>query len=134
MSRKPPPSRVPPHADTALVYSTERGGSTCPACRRALPDCVCAARADAQALADLARNGGTVRVSRQTAGRGGKAVTLVRDVPLPAAELAALAQALRSACGAGGTLKDRVIEVQGDHVERLVALLAQRGLRVRKAS
>ena len=68
-----------------------------------------------------------MRVSRETKGRGGKAVTLVRGLALDEATLAALGKRLRTACGAGGTVKDGVIEVQGDHVERIMALLQAEG-------
>ena len=73
-----------------------------------------------------------MRVGRETKGRGGKAVTLVRGLALPAAELTALGKQLRNACGAGGTVKDGVLEVQGDHVERVMALLQQQGLKVKR--
>ena len=100
----------------------------CPACRRPLAQCACASSAGAPAPGD-----GIVRVGRETKGRGGKAVTLVRGLPLDAATLAALGKRLRSACGAGGTQKDGVIEVQGEHVDRLVALLQGEGWRVKRA-
>jgi len=106
-----------------LVYSTE-GGRMCPQCRQPLTACECAAQA---AKAALAKSDGVVRVSRETKGRGGKAVTLVRGVPLVAEDLAALGKRLRTACGSGGTVKEGVIEVQGDHADRLVALLAAEG-------
>ena len=80
-----------------LVYSTE-GGRMCPQCRQPLTACECAAQA---AKAALAKSDGVVRVSRETKGRGGKAVTLVRGVPLPPDDLAALAKRLRTACGSG---------------------------------
>ena len=76
---------------------------------------------------------GIVRVQRETKGRGGKAVTVVRGVPLDAAALAKLGQELKAACGSGGTVKDGTIEVQGDHVEKVMAWLSQRGLRVKRA-
>ena len=108
-----------------LVYSTE-GGRMCPGCRRPLAACVCAA--GPAPTAD-----GIVRVSRETQGRGGKAVTLVRGLPIDAAALVALGKRLRSACGAGGTVKDGVIEVQGDHAERIVALLRTEGWAAKRA-
>jgi translation initiation factor 1 len=114
-------------ASSGLVYSTE-GGRMCPACRHPLTECACAANQPAVPQGD-----GIVRVSRETKGRGGKAVTLVRGLTLDDAALAALGKRLRSACGAGGTLKDGVIEVQGDHVDRLVALLQAEGWRVKRA-
>jgi translation initiation factor 1 len=109
----------------ALVYSTE-AGRMCPQCRKPLAACACA-KATARPAGD-----GIVRVGRETKGRGGKAVTLVRGLPLDDAALVALGKRLRSACGAGGTVKDGVIEVQGDHVERLLALLQAEGWRVKR--
>lgn len=109
-----------------LVYSTD-SGRMCPQCRQPLAACACA-KAPARPAGD-----GIVRVSRETHGRGGKAVTLVRGLPLDDAALAALGKRLRSACGAGGTQKDGVIEVQGDHVDRLMALLQAEGWRVKRA-
>ncbi|MBF9264522.1 translation initiation factor [Paracidovorax cattleyae] len=76
---------------------------------------------------------GIVRVSRETKGRGGKAVTVVKGMALPAAELAQLGRQLKAACGTGGTAKDGVIEVQGDHVERVMQALQALGHRVRRA-
>jgi translation initiation factor 1 len=110
-----------------LVYSTE-GGRMCPACRRPVDDCACAAQAAA-----VPRGDGVVRVSRETKGRGGKAVTLVRGVALDALALAALGKRLRTACGSGGTVKDGVIEVQGDHCERVIGLLKGEGWVVKRA-
>lgn len=109
-----------------LVYSTE-GGRMCPRCRAPLAQCSC------KVAAKSAPGDGIVRVSRETKGRGGKAVTLVRGLPLDTDALAALGKQLRSACGAGGTVKDGVLEVQGEHVERLVTLLQQRGWTVKRA-
>jgi translation initiation factor 1 len=109
-----------------LVYSTE-GGRMCPQCRHPVAACQCKA-APRHAAGD-----GVVRVSRETKGRGGKAVTLVRGVPLEPDALAALGKQLRNACGAGGTLKDGVLEVQGDHVERVMQLLQQQGWTVKRA-
>lgn len=110
-----------------LVYSTD-AGRMCPACRKPLGDCICTVRPRPAAQGD-----GIVRVSRETKGRGGKAVTLVRGLPLDDLALAALGKRLRTACGAGGTLKDGVIEVQGDHADRLVTLLQAEGWRVKRA-
>jgi translation initiation factor 1 len=118
-------SRTP--STGGLVYSTETG-RMCPACRRPLAECACDANKRPIATGD-----GIVRVSRETKGRGGKAVTLVRGLPLDDAALAALGKRLRSACGVGGTQKDGVIELQGDLVARLLALLQAEGWRARRA-
>ena len=109
-----------------LVYSTE-SGRMCPDCREPIAQCICK-----QALARPAGDG-IVRVSRETKGRAGKGVTLVKGVPLIDAELTALGKELKAACGSGGTVKDGVIEVQGDHVERVMALLVAKGYRVKRA-
>jgi translation initiation factor 1 len=109
-----------------LVYSTE-GGRMCPQCRKPLGECVCAS-APPRAPGD-----GVVRVSRETKGRGGKAVTLVRGLPLDDAALAALGKRIKTACGSGGTVKDAVIEVQGDHCERVMDWLKKEGWSVKRA-
>ncbi len=109
-----------------LVYSTD-SGRTCPVCRQAIADCRCAA-----AKSTLAGDG-VIRVSRETKGRGGKTVTVVRGAAGDAAELGALGKQLRSACGSGGTVKDGVIEIQGDHAERVVILLQTQGKQVKRA-
>lgn len=105
----------------ALVYSTE-GGRICPQCRQPQASCRCVRQAK-QAV----RGDGQVRVSRERGGRGGKTVTLVRGLALDAAALEALGKRLRSACGAGGSAKEGVLEIQGDHVERVLALLVAEG-------
>ena len=110
----------------ALVYSTETG-RTCPDCRQPVAQCTCRSAQVAPA-AD-----GVLRVWRETKGRGGKAVTLVKGLGGDAAALAAQARQLRTACGSGGTVKDGVIEVQGDHVERVIAQLQAQGHRVKRA-
>ena len=111
-----------------LVYSTE-SGRMCPDCRQAAAQCQC--RQDRQAAQPA--GDGVVRVSRQTKGRGGKAVTVVSGVPLAAPALDALAKQLKAACGSGGTVKDGVIEVQGDHCEKLMALLQAQGYKVKRS-
>jgi translation initiation factor 1 len=110
-----------------LVYSTEVG-RTCPECRQALAQCSCKAAANAAPAGD-----GVVRVSRQTKGRGGKSVTLVKGLALDALSLAALGKQLRTACGSGGTVKDGVIEVQGDHCELVIEALRQHGHQAKRA-
>ncbi len=113
--------------NTRLVYSTETG-RTCPQCRQALAACACA-----QQAASRLRGDGRVRVSRESAGRGGKVVTVVRGLALTDAQIAELGKQLRSACGSGGTAKDGVVEVQGDQVERVLAWLQAAGHAARRA-
>jgi translation initiation factor 1 len=109
-----------------VVYSTGQG-RMCPACGRPLAQCACKSGVTRPA------GDGVVRVGRQTQGRKGKGVTVVTGVPLAGPELAALATELKKRCGSGGTLKDGVIEIQGDHRDLLVALLTQRGWTVKRA-
>ena len=71
--------------------------------------------------------------SRETKGRGVKSVTVIRGVPLESTGLERLGKQLRTSCGAGGTVKDGVIEVQGDHVERVIDLLRPHGWGVKRA-
>jgi len=72
-------------------------------------------------------------VQRESKGRGGKTVTVVRGLPLDADALAALGKALRTACGTGGTVRDSQLELQGDHVDAVLAALSARGLRAKRA-
>ncbi len=109
-----------------LVYSSEHG-RMCPGCSRPQKECACA-RKQAAAPSD-----GVVRVARQTKGRKGKGVTVVTGLPLGADALAALARDLKKTCGSGGTVRDGVIEIQGEHRDALVAELIRRGWAARRA-
>jgi len=74
----------------------------------------------------------TVKVSRETAGRRGKGVTTVFDVPLDEAGLLELAARLKQRCGTGGTVKDGCIEIQGDQRERLIVELEKMGYKAKR--
>ncbi len=117
---------------TALVYSTETG-RICPDCSQPVAQCQCAANNKALAAAGSASADGFARVQRETKGRGGKSVTLVRGLALNAEAMAALGKQLKAACGSGGTVKDGVIEVQGDHVATIMAALQKLGHKVKRA-
>ncbi len=110
----------------SLVYSTELG-RTCPDCRRSLTECRCREQSS-RIVGD-----GQVRVGRESKGRGGKVVTLVTGLPVTAAELAVLATKLKKRCGTGGTVKERVIEIQGEHRETIVAELVTLGFKAKRA-
>jgi translation initiation factor 1 len=114
-------------SNSSLVYSTE-SGRMCPECRQALAACTCKAKATALPAGD-----GSVRVSRQSKGRVGKTVTLVKGLALDPAALAALGKQLRTACGSGGTVKDGVLEIQGDHCELVMATLKKHGHDAKRA-
>ena len=68
-----------------------------------------------------------IRIWKETAHRGGKGVSAIHGLPLPQAQLEELCSALKKKCGTGGTVKDRVIEIQGDHRDRLVDELRKLG-------
>lgn len=114
------------NATGGLVYSTAVG-RTCPGCRRPIAECVCGRPKSAPPAA------GPVRVSRETKGRGGKCVTLVKGLALAPDTLTDLGKRLKAACGSGGTVKDGVIEVQGDHCDRVLAALQAEGISAKKA-
>lgn len=99
----------------------------CPACRLPLAQCRCNQEARPAPAGD-----GIVRVGREKKGRGGKTVTLVRGLALASAELAVLGRQLKTACGSGGTVADGVVEIQGDHVERVLQLLHGKGYSVKR--
>ena len=74
-----------------------------------------------------AQPGGRVKVRRERAGRRGKAVTTVSDVPLDDAALKQLAGRLKKRCGVGGSAKNGIIELQGDHRDAVVEMLRADG-------
>jgi translation initiation factor 1 len=111
---------------SGLVYSTD-SGRICPACRKPVANCTC------NTAPTPASSDGVVRVSLDTKGRAGKGVTVVRGLALDAAALAALGKQLKAACGSGGTVKDGTIEVQGDHCDRVMAVLQGRGFVVKRS-
>jgi translation initiation factor 1 len=80
-----------------------------------------------------AKGDGIVRVSRETKGRKGAGVTVITGVPLAGDALKSLAKELKSGCGSGGTVKDGTIEIQGDHRDSVVAELARRGFKAKRA-
>lgn len=125
MCMRNPPARS--NLSGGLVYSTE-SGRMCPTCRLPLAQCTCKANAAAPPPTD-----GIVRVSLDTKGRKGKGVTVVKGVPLDATSLTQLGKQLKASCGSGGTVKDGVIEVQGDHRDTVIAALQKQGYTVKRA-
>lgn len=110
-----------------LVYSSEQG-RICPNCNKPYAGCACRKQSTQPQSVD-----GVVRVGRVTKGRKGKGVTTVTGVPLSGDDLKKLAKELKQKCGTGGTLKDGVVEIQGDHREQLVELLSAKGWTVKRS-
>jgi len=107
----------PSPSNTRLAYST--GGEAAPEAEPAAID------------ADRARSAGIrLRLDRRASGR---VVTVVTGLPGTPDEVQALARALKAACGAGGTVKDGALELQGDHRDRVEAALAARRLKSKRS-
>ena len=109
-----------------IIYSKGLG-NLCPNCRRAVRECVCPKGAPGAASL------GAVRVGREVKGRAGKGVTTVTGLPLSVPDIVALATRLKKRCGSGGTVRNRVIEIQGDHRNVIVAELVKLGWPAKKS-
>ncbi len=112
--------------NSRLVYSTETG-KLCPLCSKAYH----AGKCDIPET--LATGDGIVRIMRETKGRKGKGVCLITGLTLPENELNTLAKRLKQVCGSGGAIRDGIIEIQGDHREKLKAELEKLGHKVKLA-
>ena len=112
--------------NSKLVYSTELD-RICPSCKKQSDTCT------SREKSSPAKADGTVRVERSTKGRKGKGVCLIKGIPLEGAQLKALAKQLKQVCGTGGTIKNSVIEIQGDHRDMLVEELNKLGYKAKKA-
>jgi translation initiation factor 1 len=102
--------------NSRLVYSTDSGRIKQTADRQSPPP-----------------GDGVVRIRRETSGRKGKGVTTISGLGLPESELATLAKELKQLCGTGGTVKHFVVEIQGDHRDKLKSALETRGFKVKLA-
>tara|TARA_B110000263_G_scaffold198997_1_gene177958 strand:+ start:112 stop:477 length:366 start_codon:yes stop_codon:yes gene_type:complete len=115
-----------PRNDSTLVYSTDGGKADSGKGRngknKKAPQSQVSAPQD-----------GVVRVGRETKGRKGKGVTIVTGVPVHGNKLEDLGRELKGLCGAGGTIKDSTIEIQGDHRDRIVTALEKKGWVVKRA-
>jgi translation initiation factor 1 len=116
-----------------LVYSTDGGRvNTCPVCGQPYKHCRCD-QPPTQQVSSTKKNDGIVRIMRDRKHRGGKTVTVITGVPASNEDIATLAQQLKKLCGSGGTVKEGVIEIQGDHCEKVQAKLSEMGYKVKRA-
>ncbi len=113
--------------NSRIVYSTEHG-KMCPVCRRPINKCTCRQKKNT-----VPENDGIVRVGRETKGRKGKGVTLISGLPLSHAPLKQLAKKLKQKCGTGGTIKNSVVEIQGDHRDIVMEELKKLGYNVKRS-
>ncbi len=98
--------------DARMVYSTTDGDLR---------------KARDPGLKERRADGDRVKVRREVAGRRGKAVTTISGVPVDDAGLKALAGRLKKRCGVGGSVRDGVIEIQGDHRDVVMEILKAEG-------
>lgn len=110
---------------SGLVYSTD-SGRHCPQCEQPETECICAEQ-------PVNTGDGVARVRRESKGRGGKTVTTIQGLCLTLDELKKLTADFKKRCGCGGSLKDGVIEIQGDQVELLLTELRKRGFTAKQS-
>jgi translation initiation factor 1 len=117
--------------DNRLVYSTE-SGRICPSCGRPTKKCTCKKK-KTEKKPSAYPNDGIVRIRREVKGRKGKTVTAVFGIPLADKKLKQFAKTLKQKCGTGGTVKDNIIIIQGDHRETLLNEIKNQGYTVKLA-
>lgn len=103
--------------NSRLVYSTETGRI----------------KEEKKPSSPVPQGDGIVRIRRETSGRNGKGVTTISGIPATSDELKNIAKQLKQLCGGGGAVKDGVIEIQGDHRDKIKADLEKRGYIVKLA-
>jgi len=109
--------------DMGTVYSTDQG-TICPECGMAVSACSC------NSNEEIPGKNSKVKITRETKGRKGKGVTVITGLPLATSDLKPLAKKLKQKCGTGGAVKNRTIEIQGEHRETLMAELKKQGFNV----
>lgn len=109
-----------------VVYSTD-SGRMCPECGCPIANCCCRKKQQ------LKPSGAEIRIARQTTGRKGKGVSVISGLPLETHDLQELARELKQLCGAGGTVKNGVIEIQSDKRDLMLEALLARGFKAKIA-
>jgi translation initiation factor 1 len=108
------------NSENRIVYSTGQGRICC-SCGNPVNKFTCRKKTSPS-------GDGNVRVSLETKGRKGKGVTLIKGLYMDVTTLALMSKKFKVMCGSGGTIKEGVIEIQGDHVERILDYLKKQGL------
>lgn len=116
--------------DSKLVYSTETG-RICPSCQKPVLKCSC--KKKKSSTQTKIKHDGIIRVQREVKGRKGKTVTTVYGFQITVDQIKLLAAQLKRRCGTGGSVKDGMIIIQGDHRSTLVAELKNRGFKAKVA-
>jgi translation initiation factor 1 len=117
--------------NSRLVYSTEKG-RICTDCHKPVSGCACKHQKK-EVTKHASPVDGTVRIAREAKGRNGKTVTTITGIPLEGEALLTFAKDLKKRCGTGGTVKDGIIVIQGDHREALFQELRKKGFPVKLA-
>jgi translation initiation factor 1 len=110
--------------NSRLVYSTELG-RICSACQKPINECAC--KKKKSKIKTNIKYDGVIRIGREVKGRKGKTVTTVFGFDLGDNELKDLAKQLKRCCGTGGSVKDGIIIIQGDHRDALLSELKKQG-------
>jgi translation initiation factor 1 len=118
--------------DTRLVYSTQTG-RVCPDCRKPVSACRCKQKKTSKFPPKTHPRDGVVRIQREAKGRKGKTATVIYGLPLDEQGLKDLARELKARCGTGGTAKDGVIVIQGDHRKTLLEAIGEKRYTVKLA-
>jgi len=116
--------------NSRLVYSTETG-KICPWCQKPVSECTC--KKKKYRSQSTIKSDGIIRVQREVKGRKGKTVTTVSGFQINADELKSLVTQLKRRCGTGGSVKDGIIIIQGDHRDTLITELKDRGFKAKIA-
>ncbi len=106
----------------------------CPRCGDPQNACACSTSTSTRAGSrdPSAPRDGYVRISRDRKSRAGRVVTVLTGIPGDEHAVAELAQSLKRLCGSGGTVKGDIIEIQGDHRDRLESRLKELGFKVKR--
>jgi len=106
-----------------IVYSTNSDWQEkCPSCDQPVDDCVCNSNGTSS------RQGRVVYIKREVKGRKGKTVTTISNI---GGEAKNIQKELQQLCGAGGTVKNGIIEIQGDHRTKIKQYLEGKGMQVK---
>jgi translation initiation factor 1 len=116
--------------NSRLVYSTE-SGKICPLCQKSNLECTCKKKKP-RSQTNI-KYDGIIRIQREVKGRKGKTVTTISGFQINADEIKNLATQLKRRCGTGGSVKDGVIIIQGDHRDTLITELKNRGFKAKIA-
>ena len=114
--------------NSRLVYSIEFG-QVCPKCQKPVSECICKKKKPEAKLET--KQDGVIRIRREVKGRKGKTVTVIYGFQFDQSNLKTLAKQLKQQCGTGGSVKDDMIIIQGDHREKLMKLLKAQGHKVK---